>query len=340
LSLAQVLKNAIEKRWYADSPGMLNVLLPFEVLFRWAASRRRAQATRQNTVEAAPVVVIGNLSVGGTGKTPVIVALVTLLEKQNLNVAVVSRGYGRSSTELHHLNAESTAAEAGDEPIEIFQRCACDVVVHEKRNLAVDYVQQKLKPDVILSDDGLQHYAMPRDVEIVVVSRSLGFGNQHCLPVGPLREPLSRLNSVDFVLINNASNTSTAREHPSLASVDQNLSHMFSVQPVAWVNVHSGQRQTLEFKPGKNVCAYAGIGQPSKFFSELEKLGLATTQFAKDDHASYQLADFDSTKFDAYVMTAKDAVKCRGLAPENTWYLEVEAGLPSLFTAQLLRKLA
>lgn len=335
------LQQAIERRWYASSPGILSLLLPLEYVFKALSRRRKGKyltqlgksSPEQASFSHLPVIVIGNLSVGGTGKTPVIIALTRLLQSQGLKVGVVSRGYGRKTTDLHHLSESSTPTEAGDEPLEIMQRCYCDVVVAKERVLAVEYLVKHCKPDVILSDDGLQHYAMARQMEIVVANVNQGFGNGHCLPVGPLREPINRLQDVDFLLING-----NEREHPSLKGLPHMKRSAFTVAPAAWVNVVNGEREALDFQPDQPTQAYAGIGQPEKFFSTLRSLGIEAECSAKLDHAKFEQSDFNDTSVKTFVMTAKDAVKCKAIAPNNAWYLEVNAELNSEFEAAFLER--
>ena len=223
--------------------------------------------------------------------------------------------------------------QVGDEALEIYRATGLPVYVDAQRKRAVETLIEHCSPDIILSDDGLQHYAMPRAMELVVVNNHLGFGNGHCLPVGPLREDVSRLHSVDFVLLNQVSDT----PHSSLNPFKQGFH--FTVVPSAWVNIHTGEQRGLDFIPGKAICAYAGIGQPDKFFHALQRLGLSVHPCPRADHARYQTSDFASDQFDAYVMTAKDAVKCRDLAPENTWYLQVKTTLDAEFSQQFLQRL-
>lgn len=334
------IKDRIEARWYADSPGPLALLTPLEWLFKKISRNKKAKDQLSAHVSPVPVVVVGNLSVGGTGKTPVIISLAKQLAARGLNVGIVSRGYGRSLTEPHSLNPNSTPAEAGDEPIEIFEATRCPMVVAQDRALAIQLLNKNHKLDVILSDDGMQHYRMGRHAEVLVVSEALGFGNGHCLPVGPLRESTTRLNNVDFVLINKAVSQPHTSKHSSLRVLEGKANtYEFTVQPVIWRNVVTDAERPLDsFQQGKQK-AYAGIGQPEKFFSTLENLGVVFEAKAKTDHANYSALDFNDTDVDHYLMTAKDAVKCKNLAPANSWYLQVDTQLPVGFVDSLLKSL-
>lgn len=328
------LRHAIEKRWYSEKPSVLACLFPLEYLFKTLSARRKARYTKHATKNLShpPLIVVGNLSVGGTGKTPVIIALTSLLQEQGLKVGIVSRGYGRNASHVVLLNDDSQPEDVGDEPLEIYQRCRCDIVVGADRAAAVTMLVEQCSPDVILSDDGLQHYRMQRDLELVIVNANQGFGNGHCLPVGPLREPVERLHEVDFVLINGKQ-----EPHSSLKNQALDKRSTFSVVAKNWVNLHSGKQEALNFIPSNPIRAYAGIGQPQKFFSMLESLGIEAECHAKSDHAIFEAADFSDHTI-SYLITAKDAVKCKHIASMQTWYLEVQAQFDTEFKQMFLAR--
>ncbi|WP_370978739.1 tetraacyldisaccharide 4'-kinase [Agaribacterium sp. ZY112] len=327
-----------EKHWYAESPGPLSCLYPLELLFKQLSSKRREKLLAQHhklneqSNKRLPLVVVGNISVGGTGKTPFIIALVRRLQQQNYKVAVVSRGYGRDTEDCLKVEAESKAEEVGDEPLEVFLATACELWVAAERNKAVAAVIAHGDADVILSDDGLQHYAMARDIEIAIVG-SQGLGNGHLLPVGPLREPASRLDSVDFVFNRSAKALHTTT--PSYAY----QSHLAS-----WVHVHTAERRSLaegiDSDDGRehNYIAYAGIAQPERFFSELTALGLQFEARPKADHYRYKACEF--TAGSTYIVTAKDAVKCREFSEADIWYLELQVELSDAFYNAFTDKLS
>lgn len=330
------LQRFFERRWYGKHAGVLYFLYPLMSLYQLISRSLKKNHTRHRVPIDIPVVIVGNILVGGTGKTPIIIALARLLQARGLNVGIVSRGYGRSEQAVtqhpvYLVNDQSTAAQSGDEPLEMFRALACPIVVASNRYSAVEALKQHSAVDVILSDDGLQHYKLDRHIEIAVFNQSHGVGNGHCLPVGPLREPVSRLKDVDFVLINQ-----TKTEHESVDALKKFELFDFSIKAVRWVNVNTGESRGLNDVHGEKVCAMAGIGQPRKFFNLLKSLNLQSQckqiqYLEKPDHAAYSDADFDSVQFDTFWMTAKDAVKCTGIAPDNSWYLMVEADLPPEF---------
>jgi len=333
------LKTLIEACWYGKNPSILYPLVPLEYIFKRLASRRKKKLSKSSQSATVPVIVVGNIVVGGTGKTPVLIALAKILIDQGLHVGVISRGYGRSAESLHIVSPLSTPNLAGDEPIEIFRATGCPVVVSEDRSFALSVLLKSGEFDVVLSDDGLQHYALSRQLEIAVFNQFHGIGNGHCLPLGPLREPVARLDTVNFILINKS-----ATEHASIKELRKHVHSDFEVTPVSWVNVKTLEQRSLEqfsqSVKNKRMLALAGIGQPKKFFNTLSALQLEFNQRAKKDHAYFSESDFPTEHFDVFVMTAKDAVKCRDLAPENSWYLNVQADFPDEFVAEFQHEVA
>ena len=198
------LEQRITQAWQQDSPW-LKLLLPLSWLFVAIASARRRylQSRHQGQAFKAPVIIVGNISVGGSGKTPLILALVSALKQRGFKPGVVSRGYGGKAVSYPlGVNAQTAVAESGDEPLLIAQLAECPVVVDADRNAAVAYLLSHNDCDLVLSDDGLQHYRLHRDIEIVVIDGQRGFGNGRCLPAGPLRESQERLGQADFVVVN------------------------------------------------------------------------------------------------------------------------------------------
>lgn len=263
-----------------------------------------------------PVIVVGNLSVGGNGKTPVVIYLVQQLQQKGYRVGVVSRGYGGKSDHYPLLvTHETPASEAGDEPVLIAQRTGAPLAVAPKRAQAVALLLTNHPHlDVIVTDDGLQHYALARDIEIVVINGQRGLGNGWWLPAGPLRERAERLNSVDFVVINGPTSLSL----PNILTGQMRL-----IQGQA-VNVKTGISQPLTELA--HIHAIAGISDPDRFFASLSAVRLEkTTAFA--DHHAFSLAELAAlvTPTQTLLMTEKDAVKCRSFAQENWWYIPIEA---------------
>ena len=302
--------------WYADA-WWLWLLRPLELLFRLvSALRRLAYRCGLFSVYRAscPVVIVGNITVGGSGKTPVVIALVQALHEHGVRVGVVSRGYGASRDQFPHIVSDSSEpADCGDEPLLIVQRTGCACVVSPSRVEAVQALLAQFDVDVILSDDGLQHYALARDLEIALVDASLGLGNGFCLPAGPLREPPDRLQSVDFTLYRGSKDT-----HSGVFYLPEVLVNLVDDRQIA------ASTQVL----GEDVYACAGIGQPQQFFSQLKGLGFNPQQRIFPDHHAYTATDFAGLDQHAIIMTEKDAVKCRHLAGNNAWYLRISAQLP------------
>lgn len=320
------LGERLVRAWYQGHPA-LSLLAPLEALYRQVARRKRRRfLSGQGSIHRAPVpvIVVGNLTVGGTGKTPMILWLIGHLRARGLRVGVVSRGYGATPPSLPwRVRATDTAAVAGDEPLLIVQRTGVALVTDPDRGRAVERLLAEERLDIILSDDGLQHYRLARDLELVMVDAARGFGNGRCLPAGPLREPLERLAEVDAVIHNGA-------------TVDPADGYGLTLQPSALVNLRSGETRSLDFfPPGQRLHALAGIGNPGRFFATLEGLHWQPLPHAFADHATYSAAELAFTPALPLVMTEKDAVKCRSFAAADWWYLAVDAQPSAAFVAWL-----
>lgn len=310
--------------WYQGHPA-LGLLRPLEALYRRIALRKRAdylEGRRQAYRAPVPVIVVGNVTVGGTGKTPMILWLIEHCRARGLKVGVVSRGYGAKPPSLPwRVRAEQSAAQAGDEPLMIVQRCGVPLVIDPDRPAAVRALLAEEPLDLILCDDGLQHYRLARDLELVLIDAARGLGNRRCLPAGPLREPAERLESVDAVLYNGASS-------------DPAGAFSFVLRPSALVNLRSGERRDLmHFPPGQQVHALAGIGNPRRFFATLEALHWRPVPHAFPDHAAYSAEQLQFSPSLPLLMTEKDAVKCRAFAAADWWYLAVDAQPSPAFVA-------
>ncbi|MEE4144455.1 MAG: tetraacyldisaccharide 4'-kinase [Halieaceae bacterium] len=314
------LRQTLEQAWYAGA-WWLQLLRPLELLFRLVAAARRGlyRAGLLPVYRApVPVVVVGNITVGGTGKTPVVIALVDYLQARGIRVGVVSRGYGRAgSTEAHWVSSDSDPRQCGDEALLIQRRTNCPCVVAAARADAVRSLLDRISVDVIISDDGLQHYGLARDMEIALLDEQRRTGNGFCLPAGPLREPLARLENTDFVLYR--------------GSADPRCGVQYLAQGL--VNLHSGeQRPATPAAPGEAVFAVAGIGQPDQFFNTLARCGFDIEPVVFPDHHRYTASDFYRLPGKPIIMTEKDAVKCGGLAGVDAWYLKINAQLPQTVT--------
>lgn len=274
-----------------------------------------------------PVIVVGNLTAGGNGKTPVVIWLVESLIKDGYRVGVVSRGYGGKSDQYPLvLSQDTSTAQAGDEPVLIYHRTKAPVAVAPKRSEAVKALLKKYSLDIIITDDGLQHYALGRDYEIVVIDGQRRFGNGWWFPAGPMRERSGRLKSVDALIVNGG----TALENEVLMELQGDIA----------VNLLSGEK--LPITKLSNVVAMAGIGHPPRFFASLENKGLLLKQtHAFSDHQPYELQQLVSLTPDDEIllMTEKDAVKCQSFAQPNWWYLPVHASLNEAGGKQIISEI-
>lgn len=316
-----MLEARLNRRWYGTAPVPL--LQPLAWLYGAAMSVRRSafrRGWRRSRRAGAPVVVIGNLTMGGTGKTPLTIWLAKQLLEQGLTVGLVSRGYGRASAGVRVLGAQSTWREVGDEPLLLYRRTGCATAVARDRVAAAMALVER-GAQVILADDGLQHLPLERDCEIVVVDGSRGFGNGCLLPAGPLREPLARLRTVDALVINGPI------EHPSLSAGDGGrveAALRMELVPGEARRLVSGETRPLASFQGP-VHAVAAIGHPERFFRELAARGLTPLPHPFPDHHPLSGAELDFGDDRPVLMTEKDAVKCAQPADPRLWYLPVEA---------------
>lgn len=324
--------------WYRKSPW-LYLLWPLSLLYCvLAASRRkRLERARVNAPVRPPVIVIGNISVGGTGKTPLLILLARTLLARGVRVGIVSRGYGgKREHSPCEVTAHSAVDEVGDEAVLIRRSVACPMFVDTLRTRAVDALVSHYGCELILSDDGLQHYALARARELVVLDGTRMFGNGLCLPAGPLREPIKRLQEVDYLLVNGGDAASWQADLPLLPERLQ--AQQMTLQPAAWVQLQTGRRLPLNALPlpeNARLYALAGIGNPTRFFDTLRALGYAPQCHPFPDHHRFSAQDVAFAGDDCLVMTHKDAVKCAAWVGANAWYLEVEAQLDANFLLQL-----
>lgn len=308
--------------WYGQRPRLVSVvLLPLSWLFRLVVFiRRRLYAWGQlrSIAVGAPVIVVGNLSVGGTGKTPVTIWLVNALAERGIRAGVVSRGYqGLTGASPLPVLGHSDPNQVGDEPVLIAERCQCPVIVHPDRVAAARLLLEQ-NVDVVVADDGLQHYALARDVEFAVVDGHRQFGNGRLLPAGPLREPLARLRSVARILVNSPT------EHTRLPELAAPVS-TFVLKPGDARRLGSDESRPLEAFAGQAVHAVAAIGNPERFFRTLEEFDLRVIPHPRADHAELSSDDFAFTDGLPVFITEKDAVKCRHVEHNDAWYVPVDA---------------
>lgn len=332
------MSERLAEGWYRGA-GWLHLLRPLSWLYGLiTAIRRLAFAAGWLKVHTfpVPVIVVGNLTVGGTGKTPLTLWLIRFLEEQGYRPGVVSRGYGGKASWPFPVRPDSSASEAGDEPLLIARTSGVPVVVDPVRPRAVERLLRDHACDIVISDDGLQHLALGRDLELVVVDGKRGFGNGRLLPSGPLREPLSRLRTVDAVIVN-GSLSEAGRMAASLSGAPPVFG--LALSPMALCPV--GESQGTPPAPPAIVHAVAGIGHPERFFRTLEEAGFSVIPHAFPDHHAFRAEDLGFAEHYPVIMTTKDAVKCEGLAVPDLWQLPVEAcpgpGLAEFMLASLAR---
>lgn len=324
------LKNSIERQWYSR-PDWLLPLVPFTLLFRLLAALRRHRQSAAALILPLPVIVVGNIAVGGTGKTPALIALCCALRAAGRRPVVISRAYGTRQARPRQLPPDATAADYGDEPVLIAQATQCPVVVGSERIAAAQLALRENLGDVILSDDGLQHYRLARTWEIAVIDARRRLGNGWCLPVGPLREPATRLRQVDAILVNGGLFAA-----PWLP---QDRTYAMTLRPRYWRHVQTGRQLAPDQLDLTGAHAIAGIGHPQRFFQTLGTLGFAGTISVFGDHHAYRPEDLAAWRDDLLLMTEKDAVKVRDFAAEHWWALGVEADIPAPMLQALLQAL-
>lgn len=318
----------IEKLWFENHNAkwwLVPLLLPLTALFFLLSTIRRfafgVGLLKSYSVDK-PVIIVGNIGVGGNGKTPVVIHLVELSKSLGFKPGVISRGYGgKADIYPYSLSDSSTTEQAGDEPILIFKRCHVPVVVGSDR-VADAQKLIELGCDIIISDDGLQHYRLQRDMEIIVVDGKRLFGNGLLLPAGPLREGTSQLNNADIVIFNGEGKSKDGdyqmRDKSLMTLVATKLRHMQTNEEVSLTDFLASNDK---------VNAIAGIGSPQRFFDTLQHLGFdLVKQQGFIDHKNFIPNDFNQFKDDLpLLMTEKDAVKCQQFAQGNWWYLPVDA---------------
>ncbi|MCH9296600.1 tetraacyldisaccharide 4'-kinase [Pantoea allii] len=316
----------IERIWSGRSPLWL-LLWPLSVLYGAITALIRfsfQRGWRKSWRAPLPVVVVGNLTAGGNGKTPVVIWLVEALQHRGLRVGVISRGYGgKADSYPLRVTADTATEQAGDEPVLIAQRTSAPVAVAPRRRDAIEALLEHHSLDLIVTDDGLQHYALQRDREIVVVDGVRRFGNGWWLPAGPMRERASRLNTVDAIIVNGG--------EPQQGEIAMQL------RPGMAIHLLSGEQRPLS--AFHDVVAMAGIGHPPRFFNTLKQQGLTpVAEIAFADHHAYSEDELSRLLLpeQTLLMTEKDAVKCRAFAQPAWWYLPVDAHLQAEAATALL----
>jgi tetraacyldisaccharide 4'-kinase len=327
--MREKLHNWLNEIWYGGRkpPVWLSALVPvyraLNRLDRWWNLRQRPQALEQKCI-----VVVGNLTAGGSGKTPLVIRLCQAFKAAGLKPGVVSRGYGRQGRALTLVNPGSDPAVVGDEPLLISRRTGVPVVVAANRAEAAQTLFNK-GVDLVISDDGLQHYRLAGSLELCVIDGSRGLGNGLLIPAGPLREPPSRLAEVDHVIVNGG----LARPLKGIEA------HRMDVVSGLLQSLDSGQSWRLSQFSGCSVNAVAGIANPDRFFELLEHARIKVLPHRFADHHAFEAGDFSGMDSGLpVVMTEKDAVKCGGLGLHNAWYLSVDAVVPAQWEQELINQ--
>ncbi|MFU8788304.1 MAG: tetraacyldisaccharide 4'-kinase [Methylobacter sp.] len=338
--MKKTLSRWLQDIWYKD-PFIGVWLAPFSFFFidfvKFRKFLYRIGVFKKHSLPV-PVIVVGNITVGGTGKTPLLIWLAELLKAEGYKPGIISRGYGgQAGAYPRWVDANSTAEQVGDEAVLIAQQTGCPMAVSPLRVDAAKLLLGQTDCNVILSDDGLQHYALNRDIEIAVIDGERRFGNSYCLPAGPLREPIERLKSVDFVVVNG----DKYEEGELSMQISGNVA----------VNLVTRQEKPLQDFSGSNCHVLAGIGNPERFFKLLEANGVVCETHSFPDHHQFQADDisFPAAATQApslqetappVLMTEKDAVKCLAFAGIQHWYVPVKAVPEAVFAERLLTLLS
>jgi len=319
--------------WYRDS-GSSALLQPLAWLYalvmrarRWAYAQGWLRAQRIGR----PVVVVGNLTVGGTGKTPLVAWLAVQLSATGLKVGIVSRGYGRKDRSLLLVRAESSWQDVGDEPVLLYRHTGCDTIVGSDRVACARELVAR-GADVIVADDGLQHWRLARDCEIVVVDGARGFGNGYLLPAGPLRERPERVSGADLLVVNGAAEHASLKREPLARRPFQMT--LFG-EDAHRLDGLGGPVPLGRFR-GQRVHAVAGIGNPGRFFRNLRGRAIDVIEHAFPDHHPFCAPELDFPDGLPVIMTEKDAVRCRQLANDRMWYVPVAARFDAAAQSELL----
>lgn len=305
----------MDKLWYGNHP-LQWVFSPLSWGYRLAVAARRWYLQNFYQINCpVPLIVVGNVIVGGVGKTPLVIELAKRLQDQGLRVGIVSRGYGATTQDFpYEVQLNDSAEKVGDEPLLLAQRTQCPVVIARKRTAAVAYLLEKHQSQIIISDDGLQHYRMGRAIEIAVIDGTRGLGNGFCLPAGPLREPAARLKQVDFIIVNEGT---WENAYPMVLC------------PGKITQLNTGKEINADSVNG-TWKAIAAIGNPQRFYSTLSQLGIEFDSRSYPDHYQFKPHDLDYGH-SFIIMTEKDAVKCRSFSSDKMYYLPVNAVLEDAF---------
>ena len=322
------VSEALSEIHYSKSLVSL-LLLPFSAVFLLISFVRKI-LYRFNFLRSfklkIPVIVVGNITSGGTGKTPLIIYLANELKKNGYRPGIISRGYGSKGGGMIEASQKNDAADVGDEPMLIQKHTHLPVFVSKDRVSAAKALLKKYKKtDVILSDDGIQHYRLKRDIEVLVIDGTRKFGNGYLLPAGPLREFSSKLKTVDAIVCN----------HKKVIGG----SYLMKYKGSSLINLKTNKKIHLNNLRLKNIHAIAGIGNPNRFFDYLKTFNIEFNSSIFQDHYRFSKKDFRNMNDKNIIMTEKDAVKCQKFSRKNFWYLPVTAEVDSKFIDVILKKL-
>lgn len=323
--LNESLRNFVDDLWYGRHPARF-ALLPISWAYRGVMALRRA-AYRSRLLNVyrppVPVIVVGNLTVGGTGKTPLVIWIARKLVDCGFKPGIVARGYrGRATRWPQQVRADSDPVVVGDEALLLARHTGLPVAVGPSRGEDVVALLRHADVDVVVCDDGLQHHALARDIEIAVLDGVRRYGNGACLPAGPLREPAARIDEVDLVVTNGLA----ARGEFAMRYLATRVHRVG----------HAADSHSFEGFPERNVHAVAAIGNPDNFFALLKRVGFRITQHVFPDHHAFSPADLDFGDGQPVIMTEKDAVKCEHFGDPRLWYVPIEVELPEVFERRFL----
>lgn len=315
-----------------QSKGLIStLLLPLAKIYQFISSKDLAKKAQQAQKLPKATIVIGNINVGGTGKTPATITITKALQKQGLKVGILTRGFGRKSQTLHLATTQSTAAEMGDEPYLIYQKTKAPMAVDASRyHAGLALLTAEPDIDCFICDDALQHRQLHRDIEIIVVGQQ-GFGNERIFPAGPLRESISRLQKADYILSNNA-NLQILQQQ-----TDTEIISLYS-ELLAPINLQSNAQKSFTDFQKIPFTAIAGIAHPENFYNMLRKKGLEFNMCSFPDHFQYSEADLSPIKT-PILMTEKDATKCQHLTRDDLWAVPLENKICSKFIDTLVSKI-
>ncbi len=320
------LTNKIENFWYLQ-PHQVRLLMPINSLLCVLTKLKRKlykKGVFKTTTFQRPVIVVGNISVGGVGKTPFVAQLVLLLAKNNIRTGIVSRGYKASIADFpHKVSQDDSATLVGDEAFMLSHTVDVPLVIDPNRSRAVDYLIKTSDVDLIISDDGLQHYKMDRQLELVLFDGERGFGNQLILPFGPLREAIERLNETDLVIGNGE-------------DFDGIADSIVKLKNISLVQLTTREHFSLDEFTGVEVVGIAGIGNPNRFFKSLRKVCKIEKEISFPDHHNFSISDFEQIEGDTLIMTEKDASKCYPFAQDNWYFLKIEMQFDAALESRLM----